>query len=116
MVGGARNGRVEAEKGNLSDAPELAWGMERKADPNTKPLRVPLISAAARGLSKKKVGAGRGLDRSRVLVNLAQRDHIRGYKCTHLAELRAGKLMSLQRRSLNPPCVRHCGRPETQSE
>lgn len=102
---------VKAEKGKLSDAAELAWGVERKTDPSQAPLGA-FDYCISPALCRKKWG----LDRSGVLMNFVQRDHIRGYKCTHLAKLRVGNLRPLQRRSPNPPCMRHCREPETQSE
>lgn len=93
---------VEAEKGKLSAAAELAWGVERKADPSQAPQGA-FDYWFSPALYRKKWG----LNRSGVLMNFVQRDNIRGYKCI---KLRVGNLRPLQRRSPNPPCVRHCGR------
>lgn len=46
---------VEAEKGKLSAAAELACGVERKADPS-KPLWVPLITGLAPRCTEKNGG------------------------------------------------------------
>lgn len=81
---------VEAEKGKLSAAAELAWGVERKADPNQAPLGA-FDYWFSPALYRKKWG----LNRSGVLMNFVQRDNIRGYKCI---KLRVGNLRPLQRR------------------